>query len=443
MDRIRPLLVALVALTVLTPLACGETEELEFKTVEPAPDPTTPFSYDRGTRGVGYFPGDAELLAPRASELTGDVSTIVLRSQLLDELTVSRGGTVSESRFDAHVQTLADEVSMLGGFDETVVVLDLMRLSDGQATGALEPYLVSWDGNDRPEDRYGFWREDYRQHVLDQVRAVAETQQPATMVIGAEMERYLSMAGGDTDYANFVTLYREAYDVVKAVSPSTRVGAGIDWVRFQLDIVPNETLTGEEIPSAVDVDRATTQIPCDSVTGTDEEARLVRRACTQKAFERYIEPLLRNLEPNQPTAADGAVVEAAYRSTADVLALAAIGRQGDFGNDPSTIDDDFFGALRSWSVDYPVVWYEVNWRISGAVGADTQDRWLQTLLGAQTGVSVDLVAWAAVKDLLMSECGKLTNDLFAPQTVCFQGLWSDSLAPKAVFDTFVTDIAGQ
>jgi len=429
------LLLALLAGTLL--VACddggGNGEE-------PDPLPTDPIEVTREVRGFGYFPGDVTFIGPLSDDIQADFSTVAIRAQLLDELRLSRpDGTVPNSLFAPRVEALRSELETEHTPDQTVVILDLMRLSDGERVGSKAPYLVSWDGNSRDLDAYGFWRSDYREAVLAQIEVVAREQTPDIFVVGAEMDRYLDMPGGQGDYANFVTLYRDAYETIKAESPDTRVGAGVNWVRFMQDLVPAQALRPEEIPDGIDVPEGT-EVVCSALSGEDEDVQRLQAACVDKAFGIYIEPLLRYQDPNAAPPEEGESPEPTYVSTADVLALAAIGTSVDFNNDPATVPDDFFSPLRRWALEYPVVWYEVDWRTDSAVGASAKDAWLEALIDGNDGVDVDLIAWALFKDLLENDCGKLTQDLGAPDSTCFRGLRTDSAAPKAVHDTFVTDI---
>ena len=73
-------------------------------------------------------------------------------------------------------------------------------------------------------------------------------------------------------------------------------------------------------------------------------------------------------------------------------------------------------------------------------GAREALRRLKAAGGLQGPVQVEVLAWATLKDLLSNDCGKMTNDLGAPDYVCFSGLWKDSSAPKEVYETLMTDI---
>ncbi len=67
------------------------------------------------------------------------------------------------------------------------------------------------------------WRRAYRKAVLDVVR----TAKPPFICIGNEVnrwhERYGAAQGDPNGFQNYVTLYEELYDAVKAISPQTKV----------------------------------------------------------------------------------------------------------------------------------------------------------------------------------------------------------------------------
>jgi len=427
-----------LVLTSVSTAACGDGEP------KPVPEPLPiPVTLTHEQRGLGVYPGDGPVITQtnKGAELDGAFKHLVIRRQLVDELILSREGVgaINDAKFPATVETLKAEIEAARSVESLVVVLDLMRLSDGSKANSPIPYLTTWDQNERDPDRFGFWRNEYREAVLEAVTTTATEQHPQYFVVGADMERFLTMEGGANDYANFVTLYREAYAAIKVASPSTKVGAGINWVRFQLDVVPTMTLLPYEYPEGVELTELA-QVSCATLQGTEEEVALLQAACTQKAFAQYIEPLLHFLAPVQSPDPAAPPEEPVYVTTADIIGLAARPNQGDFNNTPALCPATFFDGLRGWSQDFPVVYYEVNWQISSAVGFGKQDEWLTTLIERNLGVQVEVLAWATLKDLLSNDCGKMTNDLGAPDYVCFSGLWKDSSAPKEVYETLMTDI---
>ncbi len=427
----------LLASTLLMASACGD----DTPSGEEA-EPVIPITVTAAQRGLGVFDGDAAIIGQvdAADELNAAFSHLVLRRQLRDELIISRQGTtaLSDALFSATVEALRTEIDGALALDKTVLVLDLFRVSDGARPGSPEPYITSWDHNDRDPDRYGFWRGDLREAILTEVSTAATEQQPDIFVVGAEMERYLGMPGGLDDYANFVSLYQEAYAAIKAASPQTRVGVGIDWVRFRLDVVPQQVLAVHELPEGVDLGDEPGAVSCASLTGDEEDRALLEAACVEKAFSLYIEPLLRHVDAAAAPVVEGE--ERAYVTTADVLALSASPAQTDFGNQPATCPEDFFAPLRAWSTIAPVVYYDVQWRVTSSVGFNKQDEWYSVLVDRNSGVSVEIIAWHTLTDMVINDCGKLTGDLGAPASICLGGLWADSSAPKDVYDTIQTDV---
>ena len=432
----------LVLAMALTSVACDEEASEEPAIVEDL----SPVTLDYTKRGITAWTEDEAAFANKASELSAAFSSLVIRAQIFDELVYSREGNagISRSRFAARVDTIREAIETSYQAEGVVLVLDLMRLSDGSDASAKPAYLASWDNNDREIERYAFWRDDYRAALLEQIVAAAEAQQPAAFVVGAEMERYLAIEGGEADWTNLVTFYRDAYKAIKEVSPTTKVGLGIDWVRFQLDVVPTLTLTGSWIPEEIEFEEeiVNPEIPCSGIGENDPFKLELERACSEMAFSFYIEPFLQiaptgaslseeeredEVQPEPPT------------PMADILALAATPRTGDFNDLPENCPSEFFAPLRSWSATYPVYYYAVNWRIDSAVAFSKQQEWVEVLLERNAGVKVELFAWEGLSDLLSNDCGKLTSDLGAPDYLCFKGLFKDSGAPKDSYATFSTD----
>ena len=426
------LFIALLAF-LLVAAAGGCAEEEETSSEAPVrwdtfgKESTDPVVLSKENKGFGYFAGD--ILASAGADLAATFDVAVFRSQLIDELMVSREGigSIPQALFSARAATLQNELEGQQPFARGVYVLDLMRWADGSQAGGPVPYLTTWDENDRAIANYGFWRDEYRDTVLDEV-ADAAALQPEYFVVGAEMERLLALPGGMDDYANFVSFYREAYTRIKAVSPSTKVSAGVDWVRLQLDVVPTMTIATALLPADLR-DDTVEEIACNALPSGDDAQRYAR-ACTDAAFARFVEPLLH--VPNPEFDPENALSEETIR-TADFLALSATPGGTDFGNDAQACPEDFFGYLRNWSVDWPVVYYQVNWQVTSESNELKAKQWLETLLARNAGVNIELLAWALARDLTTSDCGKLTTDLGAPDWVCFQGLLSVSNRGKEVF----------
>ncbi len=391
-----------------------------------------PLSFNAETRGIAVFPGDEGIVAlTEWSKLAAGAQWLVIRAQLVDELLISREGEagLASARFAARVAHLRQNVTAVQTFSKLVLVLDLLRVSDGSRPQAPTPYLTTWDKNERDPDRYGFWRSDYRAAVLEQVRLAVRAEKPAVFVFGAEMERYLTMPGGLEDYTNFVTLYREVYAVVKEVSPETQVGVGVNWVRLMLDVLPREMLLPHEVGDGVRFPADVEMLSCAALPAEDMAA--LQAVCVEKVMARYLLPLLRYPVGNGE--------EMRYERSADVLALAVHAGGTDFGNVPSACPADFFAPLIPWSEETPLLLYSVNWQTPTAVGFDKQAQWFTAVMERLVGAQVKLLTWAGTKDLVTSDCTKLTRDLGAPDGICYQGLLSASTAPKELYHLFFTD----
>jgi hypothetical protein len=391
--------------------------------------------------GVGYFRGDATAMSaidPDRS-LPQQVSTVIVRAQLSDELKIGQEGpnAALSALFAPRVGEVLAEAQGARQFERVGFVLDLMRWSDGSQAGAPIPYLTTWDDRlNRGEGSYGFYRDEYRAAVLDQVRRAAQAHRPDYLIIGAEMLRFLSVPGGADDYTNFVTLYREAYDAVKSLSPSTQVGAGIDWVHLQEVVAPAQVLRADDLPDDLKPEQPDGVIQCNALPTSDPaKAPRYRRACTDKAFMTYVEPLLRVPNPNYDPERPGAAAQ--YLPASDILALSLSAPSQTFGGNPVNCPEDYFGYLRLWSGTWPVVYYQANWQITSTVSENKQGEWLQAVVDRNKGVNVALLAWAHLKDLRsVPDCQKLrSSDIGAPDWVCFQGLFSESGRAKDVFKT--------
>ncbi|MDX9721572.1 MAG: hypothetical protein RBU37_12555 [Myxococcota bacterium] len=403
-------------------------------------EPLLPISVDRNVRGIGVFPGDEAVIRSQDwAQLAEGVSHLVIRAQLVDELLVSREGetAVPAAMFAPRVESIRSNVSAVQPFDKYVAVLDLYRLSDGSKSTAPQPYLTTWDRNEREIERYGFWRSDYRDAVLAQVEALMQAdEKPAIFIFGAEVHRYLDMAGGADDFANLVSLYRDAYASIKAVAPQVRVGVGIDWIRFRADIVPKQRLKRSALPPELVVEGD--ELDCAALPEQDRD--LLEQLCVQQAFSLYVEPFLQYLDPQQDAPIEGELWEPRYVKTAELLTLSAVPKQSDFGNVPANCPEDFFAPLIEWSKRFPIAYYQVGWQMASSVSVGKHAEWYSVLVERNLGVNVELIAWAQTKDLLDNDCGKLSNDLGAPVWLCNAGLWSASTAPKSVAELFFSDI---
>ena len=433
----RPLLlICLMIAALLFSSGCSEDEVSSedgprWDTIDD--EPNDPITLTSASRAFGYFPGDE--LTSSASALSEAFGTVVLRGQLLDELYFSRMGTTSadQSLFSVRIQALRAELEAQQAFGQYVIVLDLMRWSDGSQGNGPEPYLTVWDENDgRAINTYGFWRDEYRDAVLQEIERAVQQQKPAYFIVGAEMERLLGVPGGADDYANFITLYRQAYERIKSVSPDTKVSAGINWVRLQLDVAPTMLVPMEDLPKDLR-DDSLSSVSCNALpAGDDAQQTRYKRACLDAAFASYVEPLLYYPNPNHdPTNA----LSPASILSSDFLALAASPENSDFSNDPTTCPEDFFGYLKSWSLTWPVLYYSTNWRVTSSVNEIKQSEWLETLVERNAGVNVSMVSWAQLRDMTTNDCGKLTTDIGAPDWVCYQGLWTVSNREKEVYKT--------
>ena len=330
----------------------------------------------------------------RLSDMSDNFSIGVLTFQLFDQLAYrlniqSQDIAREDARLINRIEDLMLELEEYPLFDNYVIVIDFFLLD--------RSYLVTWDGNQqRGPDDFGFWREDYRESITEQVIEIANRYTPSKIIIGSGINRLITM--NSDDYSNFVALYRDLYLEIKRVSPQTEVGPSIDWAYLMTEQVP--TFPGE------------------------------REQKIEGAFELAVSPLLSFQQDDDIT------------STADFLGLSAVPDPQKFEDDVSKVPDDFFKYLRSLPEGFEVVYHKINWPIESDAYRDKQDLWLEKFLELNGGVNVSLVAWDSLIDFSDGTCHAITNGssnrpTHAPEFVCHAGLWSVSGMPKDVYYRFL------
>ncbi len=317
-------------------------------------------------------------------------------------------------KFGARADDLYDEVNTAmgkGSFDDFAsysVVLDFWK-ADGT-------WYVPWDGQlDRGQGSFGFYRDDMRQAVLDQIKKVAQDHKPRYFIVGSDMERLLGTDGGDplseTDFSNFVTFFQQAVATIHDVSPQTKVGAGINWDNFYRNVAPRY---------AQDAGAAS----------ADTQDQPTSNAALDTAFEAALLPLA---------------------EAGDIVALKSY-------TDPSTAQVSAYQFLRRlgplYGLHKPLVWYSIGSPVSSAAGYTQQRIYLESFAKWNAGLDPEMVAWRALLNIdgadlgggsVGGRCRGLTgdsNDFHLPKTSCFDGLFSSVLQPKPAFD-YLAQTVGQ
>ena len=230
------------------------------------------------------------------------------------------------------------------------------------------------------------------------------------ITVGLEMNRYYHLRIGDQrvidDYTNFITLYREIYDAVKAENPAINVGPGLSWATFQRRTVPD---IADEL-------------------GLEDDSM----EAFVRAWERTVRPLL----------------GLANARTADFVGLSMIPfvQESPFNGVPaaSAAITEFHRRIPVLADGLPVAFPQIDW--PGAVRGPKGD-YLTTLKAATAHVDLAWAAWRRTSDVPdtagASPCAKYTQareeTLAYPQDFCTAGLVSDNNTGKPVFAAFLED----
>ncbi len=302
----------------------------------------------------------------------------------------------------ADLNSELDEALMIAGrngFDRRSVVVDLFRTR--------RDWYVRWDGllteqeNRTGEGEYGLGRERMCNDLLARFEAVARDTQPVYFIIGDEAERLLATDNGDglspAEWANFVIFFEEAATRIKAVSPDTKVGAGINWDRFATRVAAEYT---EGEPGNAEIDQA---------------------------FTDAILPLM---------------------ASSDIIALKSRIAPGE--EDVPKSRYQYLRRLRAlYNVRKPVVFYGLSRPISTASGEVAQRNHVDEFSDWVGGVDVEAVFWERWINIdgadtadqnPIGRCAALTGDdsleFNISRTYCNDGLFDSTFQTKEVWKTF-------
>jgi len=202
-------LLGLIVLAVLA-FACGGDK----KTAPTVAAPTAtvdPLARTRSFQlGVSSQPIEPTESAYRdAFELAGQLGEVVLIQRAPPWEDFLPGGTVSPrtERLTLIERQLAEENKL-----QLMLAIDPTLPSDRGALAGLPPRLAG----------AGFANPELRSAFISYAKYLALNYKPAYLALGVEVDLIFGNRG-DASFRNFISLYFEAYDAVKEVSPETKV----------------------------------------------------------------------------------------------------------------------------------------------------------------------------------------------------------------------------
>lgn len=421
-------------LLVLVSWGCGDDADDSAVDLYPELSEAQPLDLSTVDFGVGIEPGSARGISLYRPEFYGDVTATfpnaMVRVQTYDEAAQTVGEyrvmtppndldeyrgpgdfrepNVAAGRFEARVGDVINETeiaameSSTSNFETHSIILETWRLK--------RDWHVRWDGtfsgegNNVGKGNYGFFRPDYRDSLLDQIESVAATHQPRYFIVGTELERLFRSDDGPGiapgEYANFILFYREAAARIKAASPDTQVGSGVNWDRFATRVAPAygnpETMSQDEI--------------------------------LDRAFTRFMLPLI---------------------ESGDIVALKTYRGPVDGEDDDPTAYYQFLRRIPDlYEIDAPIVFYDVGAPVDSSVEYSLQLTMMNEFVEWNAGVPVEFVAWRNALNYdgtdtndqsIQARCAALTDpagDVRMPIERCFDGLLNSVFTKKGVYDLF-------
>jgi hypothetical protein len=209
-SRFRPLLLATFLVLPSLLAACTGDDDGAASTPEPVATtdeslPPRPFEL-----GVSSLPIEASEDAYRdAFALAGSLGDLVLIQRAPPWADFLPGGTISPrtERLTRLERDLARSNDL-----HLLIAIDPTQPSDRGMLAGLPVALAGRDFSDK----------DVRASFIAYAKYMALNYKPAYMAVGVEVDLYYTRRG-DAAFRNFVSVYFEAYDAVKEVSPATQV----------------------------------------------------------------------------------------------------------------------------------------------------------------------------------------------------------------------------
>jgi hypothetical protein len=203
-------LVLLAVLTGALSFACGDdkpspaTEAVPTATVDPV---ARPRSFQLG---VSAQPLEAtEAAYEDAFKLAGQMGELILIQRAPPWEDFLPGGSVSArtERLTLIERELAEKYNL-----QLMLAIDPTLPSNRGVLAGIPPVLAG----------QGFANDDLRSAFISYAKYLALNYKPAYLALGVEVD-LIYLNRGDASFRNFVSLYFEAYDAVKEVSPETKV----------------------------------------------------------------------------------------------------------------------------------------------------------------------------------------------------------------------------
>ncbi len=434
----KPIRWAAVAMALTLASGCGDEaaqapDDTRFDPL-PAAEPIELAQLDTG---VGVRSGEAISFAINVpnnyKQATALLPHAMLHLQTYDELTQQFGEfTYYQAPGDAQGRGAADyrAQSSLGNIDQRAgALIDELDRAGARADSAAfaqrsmvvdfyrvrRDWFVRWDGalseeaNRVGKSSYGFGRSAMVQTLATLIERAVQQVQPEYLILGDEMELLLATSEGEGlsegEYASFIGFYQELVPRIKAVSPNTRVGMGINWDRFATRVA----LRYSDKTSASEL--------------TDRDLA--------RAFDLAIAPTL---------------------AVSDFLALRSAAAPGD----EATGRYQFLRRLPAlYERELPVVFYAITSPITANAQAQLQRNYLDDFVRWNAGVDVEAVFWDRLVNMdgtnttdqqLAGRClaltGDMTRNLLAPRSICYNGLYDALFQAKPVTQAW-RDALGQ
>ncbi|MCB9520977.1 MAG: hypothetical protein H6699_08885 [Myxococcales bacterium] len=384
--------------------ACGDDGPPPDRTRLLEPQPLTVSSANRGLALT--LTDSLRSLAESFRADAAFASNVVVTEQIYSEFEHAKVGEQPrqvEPRFDRRIDaTYQDDRvgAQIPNFEYTYWVVDLQRLD--------REWLVDWNGleRDEPDDREGSltftiratdFESDYQTDAIDRVVAALDgvADKPDAVIIGAEMEQhYLAVP---EDWAAYVTFVRQLAAAIRAASPGTRVGAGINWSDFADEVVPRFI----------------------EASGHPE----VTYQAYRLAWEAVLDPLYFDIDEA------GVVTPAldfyAFASLPDVARYAS----------PSQLALDHYAAIATHFDEFPnrelpVAWFAIGWA-SNSASTDFWPAFYERFLDTAGGYPVELVSWWGYNHLnASSECPTMLG-MGLGRSICNRGIYTPSGSPAS------------
>ncbi len=204
-----PAIAALLALGVLLG-ACGGDDASPAGTAEPVATTDASLPPRSFQLGVSSLPVEAsEDAYSKAFALAGQLGEVILIQRAPPWADFVPGGSISPrtERLTRLERDLARQNDL-----RLLLAVDPTQPSDRGALAGLPDSMAGRDFSDK----------DVRASFIAYAKYLALNYKPAYMALGVEVDLYYTRKG-DAEFRNFVSVYFEAYDAVKEVSPNTLV----------------------------------------------------------------------------------------------------------------------------------------------------------------------------------------------------------------------------